>query len=114
MIYATDWEMLERALQRVVSAHGNLAESKAAICGAVADKKIEVRVTVDLAHLHRGGATFSGCSVDVPLRLDPKDFDWEMSRPLRLWFIGTQRSEHGHSTGGLGTFADRLDGATKS
>jgi len=44
MIYTPDWELLADALQRVVSAHEDLEVSKAAICNAIADKKISVRV----------------------------------------------------------------------
>jgi hypothetical protein len=93
MIYTPDWERLARALERVASAHGDLEESKAAICNAIADKKIAVRVTVGRSHRH-SGMTFASRNVGVPVRLNPDDFDWTQSRPLAPWRIGPQPGEH--------------------
>ena len=94
MIYTPDWETLANALERVVSTHGDLVESKIAICKAVADKKIGVRVTVDRRHHRHSGTTFTGGNVDVPARLNPDDFDWTQSRPLQPWRIGPRPGEH--------------------
>src|SRR5262249_13586092 len=89
-----DWESLANALQRVVSAHGDMVESKTAICNAIADKKIAVRVTIDRSRHLLGGMTFAGRNVGVPARLNLNDFDWSQSRPLHPWRIGPQRGEH--------------------
>lgn len=100
MIYTPDWESLARALERVASAHSDLVESKIAICNAVADKKIEVRVTIDRSHHRHSGTTFTGGNVDVPARLNPDDFDWTQSRPLRPWRVGPLPGQHYNWTGG--------------
>jgi hypothetical protein len=94
MIYTADWESLACALARVVSAHGDLVESKAAICNAIADKKIGVKVTVERSRHHHSGKTFTGGNVDLPARLHPDDFDWTQSRPLHPWRLGPRPGEH--------------------
>lgn len=93
MIYTADWEMLAHALDRVVSTHGDLEKSKAAICGAVADRKIAVRVTVGRRSRY-SGRTYADGNIDVPKKIDPDDFDWVQSSPLRPWRIGPQAGEH--------------------
>jgi hypothetical protein len=94
VIYTPDWESLANALQRVASAHNDLPGSKAAICNAISDKKIAVRVIVDPSHDRHGGMTFAGGNIAVPFRLVPGDFDWANSRPLRQWEIGPRPIEH--------------------
>jgi hypothetical protein len=87
-IYAFDWELLASALGRVVAIHGNAEEAEAAICGAIADKKIDVRVTISRGdHLHEG-RTFGVGNVEVPPRISAFDFDWVHSRPVHPWRIG--------------------------
>jgi hypothetical protein len=93
MIYTPDWELLAHALDRVVLTHGDLEKSKAAICGAVADRRIAVRVTVSRGSRY-GGRTYAAGNVDIPKRIDPDDFDWVQSSPLRPWRIGPQAGEH--------------------
>ncbi len=100
MIYTPDWELLADALQRVVSAHEDLEVSKAAICNAIADKKIAVRVTVDRSHESFSGRTFVGDNIDVPVRINCDDFDWGKSRPLQPWRIGPRPGEHYSWIGG--------------
>ena len=80
MIYTPDWESLANALQRVASAHNDLPGSKAAICNAISDKKIAVRVIVDPSHDRHGGMTFAGGNIAVPFRLVPGDFDWRYGK----------------------------------
>jgi len=93
-IYTPKWELLTAAAERVASTHGDLEASKTAICDAIADRKIGVRVTINQAHHRHGGQTFPAGNVEVPVRLNPGDFEWVQSRPLRDWRIGPQRGEH--------------------
>jgi hypothetical protein len=94
MIYTPEWELLADALERVVSVHGDLLSCKAAICNAVADEKIAVRVTIAKSHHRHPGAIFKGRNVGVPARLNPDDFDWPQSRPLQPWGIGPRPGEN--------------------
>jgi hypothetical protein len=99
-IYAFDWESLANALGRVVAIHGDAEQVQTAICGAIADKKVDVRVTISrVDHLH-GGRTFGIDNVDVPPRINPVDFDWVHSRPVHPWRIGPRRGEHYSWIGG--------------
>ena len=94
MIYTPDWGSLAHALERVVSTHGDLEKSKTAICDAIGDRKITVRVTVDRRPHRNSGRTFADGNIDIPNRICPADLDWIQSRPLRPWRIGPQPGEH--------------------
>ena len=76
-VYTPDWGTLVDALERVRAAtSASPLEAQTAICHAIADKKIKIRVVVDPSHIPDGGETFGGGNVGVPPRLDPADFDW--------------------------------------
>jgi hypothetical protein len=88
VLYSPEWEALADALKCVVAATGvSEQQAKTDICNAMADRKIEVRVI-------SGERTFSGGNVGVPRRLNPDDFDWSHSRPLKQWFIGPMPGQH--------------------
>jgi hypothetical protein len=100
-LYTPDWETLVDALNRVVAAtHVSKLQAQTAICHAIADKKIKIRVVVDPSHITDGGRTFGGGNVGVPPRLDPADFDWARSRPIKPWSIGPMPGQHYYWNGG--------------
>jgi hypothetical protein len=99
-IYAFDWESLANALGRVVAIHGNAEQAQTAICGAIADKKIDVRVMISRGDHLCGGRTFGVGNVEVPPRINPADFDWVQSRPVHPWRIGPRMGEHYNWIGG--------------
>jgi hypothetical protein len=99
--YVRDFEPLADALKRVLAATSvKEDEAKRDICHAVADKKIAVQVRVATSDLSFGGRTFNRGNVGVPPHLNPDDFDWLQSRPLKRFSIGPQLAEHYSWIGG--------------
>jgi Bacterial regulatory proteins, gntR family len=92
--YVPEWEPLAKALTRVMTSGVNEQQAKIDICNAVADHKIAVRVVIEKSHQFDGGKTYSAGNVGVPPRLDPVDFDWTHSRPLKPWSIGPVPPQH--------------------
>jgi hypothetical protein len=86
--YTPDWEPLADALNRVMAAGAEEDEAKTDLCGAVANRKIDVRVRVAASDRSFGGRVFSDGNVGVPSHLRPGDLDWARSRPLVQWQIG--------------------------
>jgi len=99
--YEPDWLALAIALARLTENGAAEADAKAAICNAMADGKIRVRVKTeepgpkDLDPVERalqnlptgGGEVFAGDAVVVPQHLVPTDFDWINSRVLKPWRV---------------------------
>jgi hypothetical protein len=100
MIYRPDWEPLSDALKRVVEAGIDEEQAKTALCHAIADRKIRLRVTVDSADSSVGGKTLSGGNLDAPVHLSASDLDWDRSRPYKPWRVGPDLVEHYHATWG--------------
>jgi hypothetical protein len=99
--YVPDFEPLAEALKRVLAASSvKEDEAKRDICHAVADKKIAVQVRVAASDRSVGGHTFKRGNVGVPRHLNPEDFDWLQSRPLKRFSIGPQPGEHYSWIGG--------------
>ena len=90
MAYIPDWEPLGDALKRVMATGITDYEAQTDLCRAVADRKIDVRVRVAESDQLMPSQVFSTDvgTVDVPLHLNPGDFDWVRSRPLQQWSIG--------------------------
>jgi hypothetical protein len=64
-------------------------EAKTDLCRAMADRKIDVRVTIATT-----GQVFGDGNVGVPPHLKPSDLDWVHSRPFAQWPIGPRPGEH--------------------
>jgi hypothetical protein len=84
---------LADALQHVVKNGTNESEAKLDLCRAMADQKIDVRIRIATtgayrnAQIYMGGGALPQVFVNVPVHLDPSDFDWVSSRPLGWWRI---------------------------
>jgi len=89
LAYTPDWEPLADALKQVMAAGIIEDEAKTDLCRAVADRKIDVRVTIAAT-----GQVFWDGNVGVPPHLKPSDLDWVHSRPFAQWPIGPRRGEH--------------------
>jgi hypothetical protein len=94
MAYTPDWEPLADALKRVMATGGSEDEAKTDLCRAVADGKIDVRVTISATDFEMRGQVFSDGNVDVPPHLSPGDLDWVRSRPFGQWKIGPRLIQH--------------------
>jgi hypothetical protein len=69
-------------------------EAKTDLCRAMADRKINVRVTIAATDYGMGGQVYSDGNVRVPRHLKPSDLDWAQSRPSGHWRIGPRLGEH--------------------
>jgi hypothetical protein len=87
--YTPDWESIADALKRVIATGVGENEAKSYLCGAAADGKIDVRVTITGT-----GQVFSDGNVRVPPHLKPKDLDWVHSRPVAQWLVGPRPGQH--------------------
>lgn len=88
-LYVPDWEPIAIAVGRIVADGADEKDAKAAICSAVADKKVEVQVTVGGGkHSYRGG------NVGAPKHLRPDMIDWQSSRPVARWWIGPMPGQY--------------------
>jgi hypothetical protein len=92
--YTPDWEPLADALKRVMATGVSEDEAKTDLCRAVADRKIDVRVSIAASDYGMRGRVFSDGNVRVPPHLRPGDLDWARSRPFGQWPIGPRRGEH--------------------
>jgi hypothetical protein len=86
--YTPDWEPLADALKRVRATGVSEDEAKTDLCRAVADRRIDVRVTIAATDYGMRGKVFSDGNVGVPAHLKPGDLDWVQSRPFAQWPIG--------------------------
>ena len=87
LAYTPNWVSLTRSLLRLTD-RGTTAEgAKVDLCNAIADRMIDVRISVG-GDEEFSEALLMGRSVGVPTRLVPKDFDWQVSRPVSNWYCG--------------------------
>ena len=89
MAYTPDWEPIAHALKRVMAIGMSEDEAKTDLCRAMADRKIDVRVTIAAT-----GQVFWDGNVGVPPHLKPSDLNWVHSRPFAQWPIGPRPGEH--------------------
>ena len=94
---------LDDATERVVSEAGvSKNESQTHLCRAIA--AMAVRIWAKLRkHATKGmtsaNTVLEGGAFHIPPRIEPKDFDWEMSRPLRPWPIQPWKIFHTRTLG---------------
>jgi hypothetical protein len=81
--YIPKWQSLAAALAMVMTPGQDRRQSQVAICSAVADRAVAVRVTISDA----AASVFEGPRVYVPAHLHPEDLDWERSYPKAPWLI---------------------------
>lgn len=87
--YVLDWERLPDAAKRVAATSGiDITAAKIDLCRAISDHKIKIRglvetVTGEPAEHVPGTVQQKGFS--IPTDLNPYDFDWPSSRPLKSW-----------------------------
>lgn len=95
--YLPKWERLASALTRVTSGGITENDAKRAICSAIADGVIAIRLALR-KHATKGttahGKVLGGADVEIPARLEPQDVDFENSRPLKPWVVKRERIAH--------------------
>jgi hypothetical protein len=90
MIYTTQWERLADTARQVMSACQVAEdEAKAAICRAIADGTVRIRVTLDrhASTPMTSKSMLDGKDLDIPAHLKPEDLGWPESRPLEPWSV---------------------------
>jgi hypothetical protein len=96
MPYEPDWERLSHVLKRVMAADIAEHSAKGAICAAIADRKLALRIyflvppqSIDWLPRRELSARYASNirKEDIPDRLTPRDFDWKESRirKSRCW-----------------------------
>jgi hypothetical protein len=91
MRYVSEWERLSEALTRVVAATQlSSDEARIDICQAIAEGAVEIRGKLR-KHMSRPvrppKTVVRGNNFRIPAELSPEDFDWERSRPVKLWAV---------------------------
>jgi hypothetical protein len=91
MAYLSPWERLDDATERVVSEAGvSKNEARTDLCRAIAEGAVRIRAKLRehaTNHMTSANTVLEGGDFHIPPRIEPKDFDWEMSRPLKPWPI---------------------------
>jgi hypothetical protein len=87
------WKRLGDALAPLTAIGIDEAQSKRNICRAIADHRIKIRLCVARK---KGINSFGKRSafaaprsdeIEIPKKLEPNDFDWQQSRPLKPWQV---------------------------
>ena len=92
--YSPKWERLHDALNCLMRAGVTENDAKQSICNAIADRAIEIRLT--LRERIPTGTTvrdkvLDGADVEIPAHLEPQQMDFEDSRPLKPWVVKRER-----------------------
>jgi len=91
------WERLASALTRVTNGGITEYDAKRAICDAIADRAIDIRLALR-QHATKGTTAhdrvFAGTDVEIPTHLGPEDMDFENSRPLKPWSIPREKNRY--------------------
>src|SRR6516164_7845057 len=90
MSYISVWGSLSEIRERVMAATRNPEDKvKADICRAAADGVVKFRCKLRehlTKHMTSSAVLGQDC-FEIPLEIDPGDFDWEASRPLKPWVV---------------------------
>jgi hypothetical protein len=90
MAYVPEWQRLSDALEHVMTtARLSKEEAKTAICQAIADGTIKIRVKLrehTTKHL-TSKSVLEGKNVQIPTNIKADDLDWEGSRPAKPWHV---------------------------
>jgi len=85
------WEQLSDALNRVMAAGGQpKGEVQRDICRAISEGAVRILGKLGIQILRRSTAWDTALESDafqIPTTIEPDDFDWENSRPLKPWLV---------------------------
>ena len=91
------WERLLDAVNRVTAAGVIEDEAKRGICDGIADGRIKIRLTLrkhTAKPITAHGKILDGADVEIPARIEPRQMDFENSRPLGQWCVKRERIRH--------------------
>jgi hypothetical protein len=95
--YESAWERLPDAVERIMALHGASSEqAQADLCHAISDGLIRLRAQLDrhANGLQRSSSVVSATELEIPIKLDPGDFDWQKSRPTAPWRLREFKRHH--------------------
>ena len=85
------WELLSAATELVMAEAGlSKGEVQTKICRAIADGTLKFRAEVGrhmIRPMHGNGVVLEEKDFHVSPDIQPEDFDWEQSRPLKTWIV---------------------------
>ena len=89
MHHPSSWDLLSAAVMYVMTTCGiPQDESQSFVCEAIRRGDVEIQCRL---RRHKRGFTstsvLAGTDFDMPKHLEPKDVDWEESRPLKQWYV---------------------------
>jgi len=89
----SEWKRLDDVLAPLTAIGIDEAQSKRNICRAIADRRIKIRLCVARkkginSFVKRNAfAAPRSDEIEIPKKLEPNDFDWQRSRPLKPWRV---------------------------
>lgn len=92
------WLKLPAALSLAERLGLSEALAKAEIASAICGRSIEFQGALGRRDTHGSvshGTVFEGRKFQVPVDLKPDDFDWELSRPHKAWWVPREYSPYG-------------------
>jgi hypothetical protein len=88
--YESEWEGLPDAVERIITSGGASREqAQSDLCHAISDGQIRLRCQLD-KHADRpqvSASVVSASQFEIPTKLEPGDFDWQESRPIKPWLL---------------------------
>jgi hypothetical protein len=89
-VYVSEWELLPEVLARVMQARGlTKDEAQVAICRAIASGAVNFRCKLRerIYGTSTSAAVLERNAFEIPASLNPEDFDWESSAPVKKWIV---------------------------
>jgi hypothetical protein len=90
MANVPEWQRLSDAVEHVMTTAGlSKEEAKTAVCQAIADGTIRIRVKLrehTTRHL-TSNSVLEGKTIEIPTNIKAEDLDWERSRPVKPWLV---------------------------
>jgi hypothetical protein len=91
MGYVSEWERLSDAVMRVMATCGQSKdEAQTDICRGIAHGAVKIRGKLKrhtTKPLSASDTALEGEDFHIPTGLEPKDLDWEGSRPVKPWMV---------------------------
>jgi hypothetical protein len=83
------WERLPDAISRIMAGGRSKELAQADLCQAIADGTVNIRCKLQQMHGRRFTSkdVLEGKNFQIPTEIKPEDLDWELSRPVKPWFL---------------------------
>jgi len=87
--YVPAWERLPDAIRRIMAGGRPKELAQADLCQAIADGTVNIRCQLKERRGSRNTSkdVLDGKDFKKPTEIKPEDFDWELSCPLKPWFV---------------------------